>query len=151
MEDTLRYFFSATFQGVAAIISLGAMFFIYYLDKIDKKKLEIEKFLVKQFNPSYTDKEISEMGIINYTKQHLHKYEDVEKPEKQTVFKNKLNELEQINANIITHLPNILRLSISILLISLLSLFTIGYNSFIDLSLFIIGIELIILSVFFFN
>ncbi len=39
MEETLRYFFSAVFQGFAAIITLGAMYFLYFFDNIKKQKI----------------------------------------------------------------------------------------------------------------
>ena len=42
MEDTLRYFFSAVFQGFAAVMTLSVMFTIYRLDKFQTRKENLE-------------------------------------------------------------------------------------------------------------
>ena len=51
MEDTLRYFFSAVFQGFAAIITLGIMFYLYYLDKFRNRIEDIES-IFQGFKPN---------------------------------------------------------------------------------------------------
>jgi hypothetical protein len=42
MEDTLRYFFSAVFQGFAAFVSLGLFVFFYFLQQISNRLERIE-------------------------------------------------------------------------------------------------------------
>jgi len=36
MEDTLRYFFSAVFQGMAAVITIGAVFVVFKFEEVNR-------------------------------------------------------------------------------------------------------------------
>ncbi len=69
MEDTLRYYFSAMFQGFAAIIALGAMYFLYFFDKVENQKKEIALKLkgFERIVPGSNDS-ILIHGIVKYLK-----------------------------------------------------------------------------------
>ena len=47
MEDNLRYFFSAVFQGFAALIAIGAIFIIFKIQEINNFKFDRFNQLVK--------------------------------------------------------------------------------------------------------
>ena len=66
MEDTLRYFYSSVFQGFAAIITLGAMYFLYFFDKTNSQKKDLINKLNSYGNyASYENKDyITKNGII---------------------------------------------------------------------------------------
>ena len=77
MEETLRYYFSAMFQGFAAIIALGAMYFLYFFEKIENQKKEIILEL-KPFAETGFKDYIQKYGLLNmlpklyYLKKKLH-------------------------------------------------------------------------------
>lgn len=45
ISDTLRYFYSAAFQGFAAIVTLGIMFYLYFVQDINNRIKSIEDIL----------------------------------------------------------------------------------------------------------
>ena len=71
MEDTLRYFFSSLFQGFAAIVTLGAMYFLYFFDKIESKKNQVlERLKVFEGMEGASGREyIIRNGIMKYLKE----------------------------------------------------------------------------------
>ena len=68
-SDTLRYFYSAIFQGFAAIITLGSMFYIYFRQQIENRKDELKKNMEHEYRsspPIY--KKINNEIIITFTR-----------------------------------------------------------------------------------
>jgi type III secretory pathway component EscR len=147
MEDTLRYFFSAVFQGIAAIIALGSMFFIYYLDKIENQKMKIRNYLTGKFHTSSLEgnKTFINKGIIEYTKQHIVNYKN---DKKNVIFENQLEEYKHLRRKekIRDQIPSFLKLAISILVISLISLFLVGYYCYLNFFLIFVGVIVIIMT-----
>lgn len=153
MEDTLRYFFSAVFQGFAAVISIGIMFYLYYMDRINKKIEEIENSLIgfRSSRLSEEDLFIQEHGLISFIKEKI-----LPKKANLTGFDSTRHLIEiydgikSRNEKLKTKLIALFKLAISIILISLLSLFCIGYYSWINRILFLSGLTSILLSFVFF-
>lgn len=154
MDDTLRYFFSAVFQGFAALITLGAMFFLYFFDKNDNKKFEIETKLKQLIEPTGGEKKsyIERHGIVKYAEEKF-------LPIKNDKYKNYhliatlLEENRKIlnNENKIKQdIPSLLKISFLSLFISLISLFLSGYHHIINYLLFLIGLFVIYNSIRFF-
>jgi len=155
MEETLRYFFSAVFQGIAAIIALGSMFFIYDFDKIENQKKVIENFLKNNIKaPGLDDKfDLSNIGIIEYSKRYVDEYADNSNYKTAQklckIYEIKLKEFERLEEKerIINHFPSFLKLAITILILSLISLFLVGYNCYLNYFLIFIGIIVIIMTI----
>jgi len=150
MVDTLRYFFSAVFQGFAAIITLGSMFYISYFDKIDTKKKKITDEAARQYHPpnEQSKLQILEVGIIQVIKKEL--LPKLENDLKRDSYWNGLvSQFEVLNEKEISikkDIPKVLYLNLVILLISVIALFLIGYHPTLNWILFIVGIIVIILS-----
>ena len=47
---TLRYFFSAAFQGVAALVGLWAIFGLYVMETLDRRKQEVDRLVERNTN-----------------------------------------------------------------------------------------------------
>ena len=158
MEDTLRYFFSAVFQGFAAIVTLGIMFYLYYMDKQSRKLDDIEKAL-SVFKPdrltNNSEEKINyyvEYGIFEYANKFLLPPLVGKKPTHQIVITlNRYNIIVKQNKLLSDQLKKLFKIAILILILSLLSLFTVGYFHSLNIILFIIGIIIIVLSVIFFT
>ena len=154
MEDTLRYFFSAVFQGFAAVIAIGIMFYLYYMDRINKKLEEIETSLsgFKSSPQSDNDLYIKEHGLVSFIKDkilplktNLSAYD----PTRSLIVI--YDKIKAQNEKLKTKLIILFKLAILIILISLISLFSVGYYSWLNIILFISGIICIFLSVSFFS
>ena len=158
MEDTLRYFFSAVFQGFAAIVTLGIMFYLYYMDNQIRKLDDIEKIL-SVFKPdrltNNSEEKINyyvEYGIFEYAKSFLLPPLVEKNPTHQIVITlNRYNVIVKQNKLLSDQLKRLFKIAILILILSLLSLFTVGYFQWLNIILFFIGIILIVLSVIFFT
>ena len=148
MEDTLRYFFSAVFQGFAAIITLGAMYFLYFFERIElSKKNIIDKLTPYENETGYKDY-IIQNGVIEYLKNILlPKKVDNPAYEMPRKLLKKYEALTATELKIKSYLPQLLRGTISILILSLISLFLIGYNNILNYCLAVVGIVVIILSI----
>lgn len=149
MEDTLRYYFSAMFQGFAAIITLGAMYFIYFFDKIESKKDNI----IDKLKP-YAETEIANRdftirnGIIECVKQKvLPLKKDIPQYDTARYLVSKYDALIESENNVKKYLSIMLRKTTTILILSLSSLFIIGYNDYLNYSLIFVGIISLILSI----
>lgn len=154
MEDTLRYFFSAVFQGFAAVITLGIMFYLYYMDRINKKLEEIESsFSGFESSPgSDNDLYIKEHGLVSFVKEKLlplklnvPTYDNFRRLV--AMYDDKINQKEKLKTKLLV----LFKLAVSIILISLISLFCVGYYSWANTMLFISGLVCLFLSVLFFN
>ena len=151
MGDTLRYFFSAVFQGFAAIITLGIMFYLYYIDKIEKRISEIEKALKDEYlvySRSEDDHYIKQNGIVKFFN------EKVKAQSKGVFVVEMLNSHESIMANkkdFNGRIKSLFKIARVILIISLISLFCIEYLVWLDMVLLFIGVLIIILSIIFFS
>lgn len=158
MEDTLRYFFSAVFQGFAAIITLGIMFYIYYIDKQSRKIDEIEKKLMI-FEPNlqtanYEEKinYYVEHGIFKYASHYLLPPLIEAKPMHQIVVAMKKYDLIIKQKEFLSKkIKELFKIATLILIVSLVSLFMIGYYQWLSIALFIIGIITILLCIIFFT
>lgn len=149
MQDTLRYFFSAMFQGFAAIIALGAMYFIYFFDKIKSQKDKIIDKLepyakVNSANRDFTIRN----GIIECVKQKvlpLHKDNPGFDTARYLVKEH--DSLIERELNIKKYLSVFLKKTITTLILSLCSLFVIGYNDYLNYFLILVGIISLIISI----
>ena len=150
MEDTLRYFFSALFQGFAALIALGAMFYLYFkelsINRMNQIEKELRKF-INVLNNLNVDAKIDSQGIELYTDNHLEKNNQFDRREiviklnaNYKSIKKKINGVENI-------LPFILRNTFIILITSIISLLLIGYHCLINYMLLIIGVIIVIFSI----
>lgn len=152
METTLQYFFSALFQGFAAVIALGSMFYLYFLQYFNSMKGNIENELKRQYNQDRNIlNDIYIKGIIEYCREELRtKEEDIINLRLNTMrelLKNYDN-LCNFYDNVKELIPKLLNTSVIILIVSLVSLFLMGYNSLLNYFLFILGIILIGLSIY---
>ncbi len=149
MEDTLRYYFSAMFQGFAAIITLGAMYFLYFFDKNELLKNNI----IEKLKP-YAESEIANRdftirnGIIECVKQRILPTK-IDNPLYDTAryLIQKYDLLVDKEIKIKNYLHTLLKNTIVILILSLTSLFLIGYCNLINIILLFVGIISLILSV----
>lgn len=153
METTLLYFYSAVFQGFAAIIALGSMFFLYFLQYYNSQKENIKNGLQKQYN--YQEREIfNEIelkgGIIKYVRERV-KNEIDNRDLTLDIQRKLINEYEILSEfynQIRKQVLKCLALSILILTISIFSLFLVGYNLIINSILLVNGIILIFISLY---
>lgn len=152
MENTLHYFFSALFQGFAAIIALGSMFYLYFLQHFNSQKSNIESELKRQYNQERGIlNEIYIKGIIEYCREELSRNEK----DKINLRLNTMRELIQKHDtlcnfydNVKNLIPKILNTTLIILILSLVSLFLVGYSWVLNYILLILGIILIGLSIY---
>ncbi len=148
MEDTLRYFFSVIFQGFAAIITLGAMYFLFFFEKNENQKkiilYELEKY--KDVVPGQTEFIILN-GIVEYIKQKVLPIKKGAAYDTLRELMKKYNLLLETESKIKNYLPSLLKGTISILILSFISLFLVGYYNYLNYFLFIIGIIVIFLSI----
>ena len=157
MEDTLRYFFSAIFQGFAAIITLGIMFYLYYMDKQSRKVDEIERELM-MFKPSGLGpdgeerlKYFLDFSIIEYMREYSIKRRTTHSQADPIYMRvNKYDSIIKQKELLSDNLKILFKIARMILICSLLSLFLVGYFYWLNIVLEIAGIILIILSIIFF-
>ena len=148
MEDTLRYFFSAVFQGFAALVTLGAMFYLYYRQNISEKRKSIEQEMYLLFPASGQRDILSSEGTIPYIQTFLKKNRETRpipyKPlESLMISYNSLtNEFEKVKKEV----PKVIIFTFFILVISMVSLFLVGLCSKVNNILEYIGIFLIGIS-----
>jgi len=157
MEDTLRYFFSALFQGFAAIITLGIMFYLYYLDKQSRKVDEIEKELSIYIPSGLSAEAIErynfflEFGIIAYVKEYLIKRQLASSQyfhfQKRIEIFDSITEQKKVLSE---KLKLLFKISRTILIGSLISLFLVGYFNWLNIILAVDGLILIVLTIIFF-
>lgn len=155
MEDTLRYFFSAIFQGMAALFTLGSMFYISFLEKLDNKKKDMNNRADKYFRPADHEgfsKTITKSTIDNIVEYYIplqkqnNKGTDpilVSLADEYTVLIEKQQLIKQ-------KIKPVIKNSIIVLLISMICLFTVGYSEFLNYCNFIAGIVLIFFIFYFF-
>jgi len=156
MEDTLRYFFSAVFQGFAAIITLGIMFYLYYLDKLSNeiKKAEhgLENYIPKT-GKSVEERELYyKEGFFPYMKKYV--LTKITDNPSFTIERQKISRYDSIQEqkeSLSTQFKYLFKIARVILIVSLISLFIIGYVKILDYVLLISGATCIILSIIFFT
>lgn len=142
MEDTLRYFFSAIFQGIAAILTLGAMFYMNYQDKAKSRIDELVNFTRTFYSiPSEYRKVHSKSNIVEILKTH---YEN-EKKDREIFYTayEVINEYDGITSklqDIKNIIPFLLVKGITLLIISSISLFAVGYHEYLNFVLFGTGL-----------
>jgi hypothetical protein len=143
MEDTLRYFFSAIFQGIAAILTLGAMFYMNYLDKTKSRIAELEKEVNRIYQPGGADilDKILRSNIIEVMRDHylpLHKDQTSYSHHRFIVqeYETIANQLEEIK----NLLPSLIIQGMLLLIFSSVALFFIGYNVILNEIIFFVGI-----------
>ena len=149
MEDTIRYFFSALFQGFAALITLGAMFYLYFkeqcINKLNRIEFDIQQF-INVHNNLNIKAEIDSIGIELYTDNYLRNNQNFDR--RNTVVK-LLSEYKSINnkkENIEDGIPLLLRNTIIILITSISGLFITDYHRIINYFLIIVGLSILIFS-----
>lgn len=149
ISDTLRYFYSAVFQGFAAIIALGAMFFLYFRQGIENERMRIEERLQNYFVTTISNvrADIDKSGIIQFVRNELKDNEKGLRKEAQKALVARYDFLSKSLEKIEAKIPAILRDTIIILSLSLIFLFLVGYNPIGDIFLIVAGFFLIILSI----
>lgn len=151
MNSTLLYFFSAVFQGFAAIITLGSMFYLYYINKFYDKYEWILNELRRQFiDQRAVMNEIESKGVILYCKEHVENVKKNNWDSDTSYIQTRLNEYDilQNKHNLIKkYVPSILYLTMIILVVSLVSLFLIDISNRLNKILFWIGVMTGILSI----
>lgn len=156
MEDTLRYFFSAVFQGFAAIITLGIMFYLYYLDKLSSKTEKIESRL-SNFKPQIGrghDELLTyeREGIIEYMKKYLLPIKkDIQAYDWARLQVSLYDSIGEQKQSMSVKMKNLFKIARLILVVSLISLFLVGYYEWLNYILVTFGIACIILAVVFFS
>lgn len=157
--DTLRWFFSSVFQGFAAIITLGAMFYLYFFEKSERHKSDQENRIWQIFKRIYTSIEINPViykkGFVNYLVNDF-----LPEHEKETG-NNALNsikeltelytQLEEREILLKDYVYRLLKKSVVILSISIIALLLIGFNMYINIALLPIAGVTVILSLLHFN
>jgi len=151
MEDTLRYFFSAIFQGIAAILTLGAMFYMNYNEKIKSRINELEKEAKRLWDPHdiMLLKKILLSNIIyvmrdEFLPNKIHPDYDYHRKivqEYETIIE-KQNKIKKI-------MPFIVFEGVALLIFSSISLFCVGYSETLDQTLFIMGIVILLITLTF--
>ncbi len=150
MEDTLRYFYSSVFQGFAALITLGAMYYLYFFDKTDSQKKDlIEKLKSHGDYANYENRDyIIKYGIITYLEEKLLPLKkDIPQYDTVRFIVESYKKLQTAESQIKNYLPILLKKSITVLITSLICLFLIGYNLYLDYVLMVAGVIVIILSI----
>ena len=150
MEDTLRYFFSAMFQGFAALIALGAMFYLYYKEinynKLNRLEEKI-KYLLNPNNSSEVDAEIVTVGFAQYTDNFLNNHPNWNRYTSTKNLFDTFNSLKKKIDEIESKLPTILKFTITILIASITLLFLVDLNNTVDIIILILGVVLTIFSI----
>lgn len=157
--DTLRWFFSSVFQGFAAIITLGAMFYLYFFEKSERHKSDHEERIWQIFRRIYTsietNPEIYTKGFMNYlTNDFL--------PERGKETGNNalnsikeltelFNKLEEREILLKDYVYRLLKKSVVILAISLIALLLVGFNSYLNIALLPVAVLIVILSLMYFS
>jgi hypothetical protein len=151
IRDTLRYFFSAIFQGFAALIALGAMFFFYFRQSVEREMDNLKNEMRNYFNINLPKirAEIDIEGIVLYVKKYLKSKKGSEDYNIKILSKhlNRYDYLDETMSGFTIKIPEILNMTIQILIISMIGLFFVGYSVIIDSILVIIGAYLIIISI----
>ena len=154
MEDTLRYFFSAVFQGFAALITLGIMFYLYYMDKLSGKTEKIESKLLHR-KPGIGGEGFTiyeREGIIEYMKKSLllikkdhpaYSYDRVQV--------SLYDSIEEQKKSSSAKMKGLFKIARVILILSLISLFLVGYYEWLNYILTGSGILCIVISIVFFK
>lgn len=149
MEDTLRYFFSAIFQSIAAILTLGAMFYMNYNDKTKTRINELIKETSRIYQPAGSEilNEVLKSNIIEVMREHylpLHKdqqsynFHRLIVEEYKSITK-KLEEIKNLS-------PSLIILGILLLIFSSVGLFFVGYNVKLNELLFLFGILILVMT-----
>lgn len=157
ITNTLRYFYSAVFQGFAALITLGGMFYIFFKQFVDSNKDKLENRMQDQIKGNYINgkvpREFATKDILKYSRKYVE--EGKSNLAKQGLLydalKRSIEEYDLINNKLESvkfKIPIILSFTISILMISLISLFSIGYWQWLNITLIGLGIVTISLAVF---
>ena len=151
MEDTLRYFFSAMFQGFAALIALGAMYFLYFFDKLESQKRTIEEVLKQPTDRMNLDPE-TKIALLKdivkcWEQKILPGREETTGYDYERKLVNDYGTLISRRTEVKNYLSNLLKKTILILIISLISLFLIGFYDWLDNILAIVGVISILLSI----
>lgn len=151
MEDTLRYFFSAIFQGIAAILTLGAMFYMNYQERSRSRIKELSDE-VRTFFSVHIERTTEELRMnpveLMISRQKLPRY-DHENYENHNLIAdefleivNKLNLIKEI-------IPPLIFQGIVLLVVSSISLFAVGYSDIGNKITFCFGIFILfIMSAF---
>ncbi|MDQ7063672.1 MAG: hypothetical protein Q9P90_05420 [candidate division KSB1 bacterium] len=76
ISDTLRYFYSAIFQGFAAVIGIGGMFYVFYKQNLSNKKEKILNAMESYYSTEdWGNKALIQLeGVQNRVKRDLERY-----------------------------------------------------------------------------
>ena len=152
--ETLYYFYSAIFQGFAAMFTLILMFVIYYFQKNDGRRYyfeqELENTAMSMFSKNHIDYELNRgKGIYEFIKGIISK-RNLEQDKRLHELISNCDELINKEEFIKKELGFILLLSFVILLASIFLLFTIDIifkNSYLS---FYLACALIVLMIIYF-
>ena len=141
------------FQGFAALIALGAMFFLYFKQGVENEKTRIEESLLHYYNVNdrNTRAEIDRDGIITFAQRQITPFLSQRslplRVEAQRILLDRYNSITHSLIEIQQKIPTILRDTIIILSISLTALFLVGYHKIGDMVLTLVGLILIVFSI----
>ena len=149
MEDTLRYFFSTIFQGIAAILTLGAMFYMNYNEKTKTRIVELIHQTNRIYSPS--NSEASQIAlktnlIVAMRDSFLSSKKDNPAYELHFQIVAEYNEINKKLEKIKVIMPSLIFQGVVLLMLSSFSLFGVGYSKEINDSLFIVGILVLIIT-----
>lgn len=155
MEDTLRYFFSAVFQGFAAILTLGTMYYLYFNDRANRYEdlnYRDMKIILDRIKGDYPDT-VTDDKAYKFATSYIENNRDGNDEDclllEELVKDLKAIDNDQKEVQILV--PTIIKKSIEILAISLTALFTVGYFSLVNYVLFLIGIYIILQALTYFK
>jgi len=143
--ETLRYFYSAVFQGFAAIITLGSMYYLYYKQNLTNELNIINEKIRADYN-NHLD-EIFEKQEKKFLEERINSRPQVDTDFGLNKNKNYLERIKFINKKvneIEIEIPKLLKQTIYILILSLIGLILCGLNFWLNVILFCFGIGLII-------
>lgn len=153
MEDTLRYFYSALFQGIATIITLGSMFYLYFLLSINFRKREIVLNLMSlhEIENRRVLRNLLGEGVVNYVRAELVRGIMGEGTDAAEALIDEYDSLNNKSKEIKTRTRPILVRSMIILILSLGSLISVGHYNLLNQFLFIFAVILVLFTIIYFK
>lgn len=151
MEDSLRYFFSAIFQGIAAILALGAMFYMNFMDRTKNRINELILNTLRDYNPPAKKTEIEKSNIIEVMKVNLLPTMNRENSSDQKFFMiaEEYDSLKSKKDYLNSKLPGLIRKGILLLVLSGVAMLCIGFYAFLNYLMYGVAILCVALTFIF--
>lgn len=136
--ETLKYFFSSIFQGFAALLALGAMFYLYFFERIEReqdsiiKKLEIEferkKTSLEYDTTFFMDTWVASKGVYSLAKKIVGEFKNDPMYMAMNTLINRYEDTLRREKNFRKGIPILVGLNFIILIASLTALFNVDYS-----------------------